>query len=101
MAPTHGAKAHYVKLEMPNILLKKEGQKYIQAVTRSLLYYSQAINPTMLVALNAIATQQVSPTQQMMKWAKQLLDYCVSQEEVVLTYHASEMILAIHRNAGY
>ncbi len=32
---------------------------------------------------------------------KQLLDYCASQEEAVLTYNASSMILAVHSNAGY
>ena len=55
----------------------------------------------MLVALNAIATQQASPTQKTMERVKQLLDYCASQEEAVLTYHSSDMILAIHSDAGY
>jgi hypothetical protein len=35
-----------------------------------------------------------------MERVKQLLDYCASQEEVVLTYHASDMVLAIHSDAG-
>ena len=30
-----------------------------------------------------------------------MLDFCASQEEAVLTYHASDMILAICSNAGY
>ncbi len=33
--------------------------------------------------------------------AKQLLDYCATQEEAIITYNASEMILAVHSNAGY
>jgi hypothetical protein len=36
-----------------------------------------------------------------MKKVKQLLDYCATQEEVIKTYNASKMILAIHSNAGY
>jgi hypothetical protein len=87
--------------DTPSILLNREGQQYIQAVTGTLLYYSRAVNPTMLVALNAIATQQASPTQKTMEQVKQLLDYCASQEEAILTYHASNMVLAIHRDAGY
>jgi hypothetical protein len=55
----------------------------------------------MLVALNAIVTQQASPTQKTIERVKQLLDCCASQEEAVLTYHASDMVLAIHSNAGY
>ncbi len=87
--------------DTPSILLNKEGQQYIQAVTGTLLYYSHAVDPTMLVALNAIATQQALPTQKTMERVKQLLDYCASQEEAILTYHASDMVLAIHSDAGY
>ena len=101
VAPTYGAKAQYVEVETPSVLLDKVGQKYVQAVTGTLLYYARAVDSTMLVALNAIATQQASPTQKTMERVKQLLDYCASQEEAVLTYHASDMVLAIHSDAGY
>ena len=86
ITPTYGAKTQYVEPDTPSTPLKKEGQKYIQAVTRTLLYYSRAVDPTMLVALNAIAMQQASPTQKTMERIKQLLDYCASQEEAILTY---------------
>ena len=36
-----------------------------------------------------------------MAQTKQLLDYLASQEEAVLTYRASDMILAAHSDAGY
>jgi hypothetical protein len=55
----------------------------------------------MLVALNAIATQQASPVRKTMDRFKQLLDYCASQEDAILTYHSSDMVLAIHGDAGY
>jgi hypothetical protein len=101
VAPVYGAKAQYAEMETPSPLLDKQEQKYIQAVTGTLLYYSRAVDPTMLVALNAIATQQASPTKMTMERVKQLLDYCASQEEAILTYHASDMILAVHSDAGY
>jgi hypothetical protein len=101
IAPTYGAKAQYVEPEVISVPVDKEGQKYIQAVTGTLLYYSRAVDPTMLVALNAIATQQAAPTQRTMERVKQLLDYCSSQEEAIITYHASDMILAVHSDAGY
>ena len=97
----YGAKIQYSEQEEPSTPLDKEGTKYVQAVTGTLLYYSRAVDPTMLVALNAIATQQASPTLKTLDRVKQLLDYCASQEEAVLTYHASDMILAIHSDAGY
>jgi hypothetical protein len=101
VVPNYGAKAQYVEEDDPGALLDKEGQKFIQAVTGTLLYYSRAVDPTMLVALNAIATQQAAPTERTRKRINQLLDYVASQEEAVLTYRASDMVLAIHSDAGY
>ena len=37
----------------------------------------------------------------MMETVKQLLDYCAMQEEAIITYNASKMILAVHSDAGY
>ena len=36
-----------------------------------------------------------------MEQAKQLLDYISSQEDAVITYNASDMVLAAHSDAGY
>ena len=101
VAPIYGAKAQYVEMDIPSAPLDKEGQKFIHAITGTLLYYSRAVDPTMLVTLNTIATQQASPTQKTMDRIKQLLDYCSSQEEAIITYHSSDMVLAIHSDAGY
>jgi hypothetical protein len=53
------------------------------------------------VALSAIASQQAKPTQLTMERTRQLLDYCASQEDAVLTYNKSDMVLAVHSDAGY
>jgi hypothetical protein len=49
VAPTYGAKAQYVELKAPSIPLDKDGQKYIQAVTGTLLYYSRAVTQLCLL----------------------------------------------------
>jgi hypothetical protein len=54
VAPTYGAKVQYVEIKDPSYPLDKEGQKYIQAVTGTWLYYSHAVDSNMLVALNEI-----------------------------------------------
>jgi hypothetical protein len=59
------------------------------------------VDSTILTALSLIATKQAQPTQKTMDKIKQLLDYCASQEEAIITYHASKMILAVNSNAGY
>ncbi len=81
--------------------LNKEEAKYIQAVAGTLLYYARAVDPTILPALSAIGTKQATPVQETMETIKQLLDYCATQEEAIITYSASKMILCIHSNVGY
>ncbi len=65
------------------------------------MYYAQAVDSTILTTLSSIASKQVQPTKKTMDKIKQLLDYCASQEEAIITYHTSKMILAIHSDAGY
>ncbi len=36
-----------------------------------------------------------------MELCKQFLDYMAKQEDTILTYFASDMVLAIHSNASY
>jgi hypothetical protein len=36
-----------------------------------------------------------------MKQTRQLLDYIASQEDAVITYQASDMILAVHSDTSY
>jgi hypothetical protein len=70
-------------------------------VAGTLLYYARAVDPTILPALSSLTAEQTKPTQKMMEMVKQLLDYCATQEEVIITYSASKMILCIHSDAGY
>jgi hypothetical protein len=79
----------------------KEETKYVQAVAGTLLYYARAVNTTILMAFSLIATKQVNPTQETIKRVKQLLDYSATQEDAIITYNASKIILAIHSNARY
>ncbi len=37
----------------------------------------------------------------MMRQTLQLLDYLATQEDAVLSYHTSDMVLAVHSNASY
>eukprot|EP00804_Cyclotella_cryptica_P002325 CCRYP_004051-RA/>CCRYP_004051-RA protein AED:0.45 eAED:0.43 QI:0/0/0/1/0/0/2/0/216 len=55
----------------------------------------------MLMPISALAAQQAKPTQATMKRVQHFLDYAATQEPAVTTYRASDMVLAIHSNAGY
>jgi hypothetical protein len=51
--------------------------------------------------ISAIASQSSKPTEDTMRHTQQLLDYLATQEDAILTYNASNMILAVHSNASY
>ena len=55
----------------------------------------------MLTALGSLATQQANPTQNTMKKVKQLLDYAATHPDAIVTYNASDMVLAAHSDASY
>jgi hypothetical protein len=97
----YGAKIQYVIKDAASPLLSTDDMKFVQAVAGTLLYYARAVYPTILTALSSIATEQAKPTEQTMEKVKQLLDYCATQEEAIITYNASKMILAVHSDVGY
>ena len=99
--PTYGAKKQYAKKASTAPALDKKGKRFIQQVCGKFLFYGRAVDSTILTAISAIASQQAQPTEDTMTQTKQLLDYLASQEEAVMTYSASEMILAVHSDASY
>ena len=65
--------------------LSKEETTYVQAVAGTLLYHARAVDSTILPALSTITTKQAKPTQETMKKVKQLLDYCATQVDSIIT----------------
>ena len=99
--PSYGAKVQYAVCPDGTALLDKDDQKFFQQVTGTFLYYSRAVDNTMLAALCALASKQASSTRKTMEKVMTFLDYAASQEEAVITYHESDMVLACHSDASY
>ena len=97
----YGAKKQYAKNASTSPKLNKKGKKFIQQVCGKFLFLGRAVDSTLLCPISAIASQAAEPTEDTLRQAMQLLDYLASQEEAVLTYKASEMILAVHSDASY
>jgi len=70
-------------------------------VCRKFLFYGRAVDSTVLTPISAIASQSANPTQETLAHTNQLLDYLATQEDAVLTYNRSEMIMAVHSDASY
>jgi hypothetical protein len=81
--------------------LNKAGKKIIQEVFGVFLFLARAVNGGLLPALSSLASQQANPTEKTMRLCKQFLDFMATKEDDVLTYQASNMVLAIHSNASY
>jgi hypothetical protein len=65
------------------------------------LFLARAVNEGLLPALSSLTSQQANPMEKTMMLCKQFLDFMATQEDAVLTYQASNMVLAIHSNASY
>lgn len=98
--PIYGAKQQFAK-HSTSPPVDSKAKKFIQQVCGKFLYLGRAVDSTLLMPISAIASQQANPTEETLAHTKQLLDYIASQEEAVLTYTASDMILAVHSDASY
>ncbi len=81
--------------------LDKAQKKHIQPILGSFLYYARAMDPTILMALSEIASQQAAPTENTMKRVNQFLDYMWTYPYAILQYCASDMILIVHSDTSY
>jgi hypothetical protein len=100
VTPVYGAKTQYAtKDETPPLMVKQ--CLTIQKVTGSVLYYVRTVDPTVLMPLTDIATEQTKVTEKTLAATNQLLDYSATHPDATIRYHASDMILHIHSDASY
>jgi hypothetical protein len=65
------------------------------------LYYVRAVDPTVLMPLNDIATEQTKATEKTQAATNKMLDYLATHPDATIRYHASDMVLYIHSDASY
>ncbi len=65
----------------PSPKLNEANKKCIQQFVGSFLYYAHAVDPTILMALSAIASQQAMPTEDMRNSVNQFLDYMATHPD--------------------
>ena len=73
----------------------------MQQIVGTLLYYSIAVDPTMLTTLSSIAAQQSKGTEKTYPDALWLLNYTATHLNAKICYMSSDMILYIHSDASY
>jgi hypothetical protein len=99
VTPVYGAKTQYeTQYETPPLTAKQ--CLNIQKVTGFVLYYARAVDPTVLMPLNDIVTEQKKATEKTQAAKNQLLDYLATHPAATIRYYASDMILQIHSDAS-
>ncbi len=100
--PIHyGAKKQYATQESKAPSLDDKAKRFIQQVCGKFLFLGRAVDSTLLCPISAIASQSSKPTEDTIRQTLQLLNYLATQEDAVLSYHASDMVLAVNSNASY
>ncbi len=99
--PTYGASIQFTPDPDHTLALDAADHKHIQEVIGVLLYDAQAVDPTLLMALGTLATQQAQSMQATMEALMQLLNYCATHPDASICYHASDMVLWAHSNVSY
>jgi hypothetical protein len=97
----YGTKKQYTTQESTAPLQGVKAKRFIQQVCGKFLFLGRAVDSTLLCPISAIASQSSKPTTDMMQQTLQLPDYLATQEDAVLSYHASDMVLAVHSDASY
>ena len=81
--------------------LSPQAIKHLQQIVGSFLFYSRAVNPTMLTALSIIATEQTQGTHTTKEKAEHFLTYAALHPNATIKFYKSDMILKIHSDASY
>jgi hypothetical protein len=82
-------------------LLDNKAKRFIQQICGKFLFLGRAVDSTLLCPISTIALQSSKPTEDTMQQTLQLLNYLALQEDTIFSYHASDMVLAVHNNARY
>jgi hypothetical protein len=99
--PIYGAKTQYAENETTSPTLSDKDVNKLQQLTGTLLYYARDVDPTLIMPINVLASEQSKATAVTADKVIKLLNYCNTRPETKKRYHASDMILYIHNNASY
>jgi hypothetical protein len=99
--PIYGAKTQFVNEPTPSPALSDKDVNKLQQLTGTLLYYARAVDPTLIMPINVLASEKSNATEVTADKVIKLLNYCNTYPETKNRYHAYDMILHIHSDASY
>ena len=97
----YGAKTQYAAGPDDSPPLNAAGITCVQYIVGALLYYPQAVDNKLLVALREIGQKKASATEATNDAINKLLEYVATYPTDGITFRASAMVLAGHSDAAY
>jgi hypothetical protein len=76
--PIYGAKTQFVSDPTPSPALSDKDVNELQQLTGTLLYYASAVDPTLIMTINVLASEQSNATEVTADKVIKLLNYCNS-----------------------
>ena len=73
----------------------------LQSIVGGLLWYARMVDPTLLEAVNFLATQQGSATEDTMRHARHLLGYASAYPDNAKCFRSSDMVLKCFSDASH
>ena len=99
--PPKAPKIQYDPLANTTTSLYADQVTIFQKITVTILYYSIAVDTTILVDLGSIAASQLKTTKNTATDIVQLMEYKVTHPYTTMCYQAKDMILWVHSDASY
>jgi hypothetical protein len=90
--PVNGAKTQYVEDTQDRPALSPKDGTRLPQLGGTLLYYAHAVDPTLIMPVDVLASEQTRATAATADKIIKLLNYCTMHPEATLRYHASDMI---------
>jgi hypothetical protein len=85
----------------PSVPLTAAEIKELQEIVGVFLFYSRAVDPTMLTAINKIASRQAKPTSLIKQEVERFLQYANKWPNATMRVRASNMKLVCHSDGSY
>jgi hypothetical protein len=79
--PIYGAKTKFVSDTVPSPALSDKDVNKLQQLTGTLLYYARAVDTTLIMPINILASEQSNTTEDTADKVIKLLNYCNTHPE--------------------
>ena len=99
--PRYGKFQQEVHLEPISTPLTSAESKELQEIVGVFLFYARAVDPTMLTAINKIASRQSKPTSLIKQEVERFFQYANTYPDATMRIRASNMKLVCHSDGSY